>query len=394
MDTVAPNAPTINAISPDNGFSATDEITNVQNPTFSGTAEPGSTVTLINAGNNGSGRSSGTPVGTTIADGQGNWSYTVPGGGLSRGTYLYTATATDVAGNVSTQSSTFTVVIDRTAPVQPVVTSISPDTGLVTTDGATDQPRLIFNGTAEPGDWVYVSLDGQPLGMTVADSTTGAWSYNNTANAIPDGTHSVTVTTMDRAGNLSQVSKAYTITVDTVATAAPVVTGLSPDTGRSATDWVTDVNTLTFNGMTIPGGLVQVYVNGISIGTTTASGDNGQWCHADTSNSTTAPTRSPRRWPTTWATSARRRSPTTWWSTRRPRPGRSSPASRRASRPRPACLPTTRTPRSPARPSPTARWPFTPAQRSRSRWAPRWPTPTATGASPSPGRGLADRGAP
>lgn len=113
VDTVAPNAPTINAIAQDNGFSSTDNVTNVQNPTFSGTAEPGSTVTLINAGNG----QSGTAVGSTVADGYGHWKFTIPGGGLSSGTYNYAATATDVAANISTQSSTLTVVIDQITPV-------------------------------------------------------------------------------------------------------------------------------------------------------------------------------------------------------------------------------------------------------------------------------------
>ena len=283
VDTVAPNAPNINAISPDNGFSSTDNITNVQNPTFCGTAEPGSTVTLINATTNG-GANSGTAVGTTMADAYGNWQFTMPGGGLSSGTFNYAATATDVAGNVSSKSSTFTVVIDRSTPVQPTVTSISPDTGLVTTDEATNQPRVVFNGTAEAGDWVYVNLDGNPLGMTVANSTTGVWSYDNTANVLPDGTHSVTVRTMDKAGNLSQASQAISVTVDTVPTAPPVITSMTPDTGRSATDWVTN-NTQkpTLSGTTIGNGIVQVFRNGILLGQTTAQG-NGQWSFIDPSS--------------------------------------------------------------------------------------------------------------
>jgi large repetitive protein len=121
--------------------------------------------------------------------------------------------------------------------------------------------------------------------MTVANSRTGAWSYDNTANVVPDGTHSVTVRSMDRAGNLSQVSRAFALTVDTTPAAPPVITTLSPDTGRSATDWITNNNQKpTISGTTIPSGTVQVFCNGILLGQTTARGNNGQWSFTDPSN--------------------------------------------------------------------------------------------------------------
>ncbi|KKO12946.1 Ig-like domain-containing protein, partial [Pseudomonas putida] len=80
VDSSAPTAPVIN---PTNGT------------TISGTAEPGSTVTLTDAGGN--------PIGQVTADGSGNWSF-APGTPLANGTVII-ATATDVTGNTSAPST-------------------------------------------------------------------------------------------------------------------------------------------------------------------------------------------------------------------------------------------------------------------------------------------------
>ncbi|MEK0335794.1 Ig-like domain-containing protein, partial [Pseudomonas sp. 5FOS] len=89
VDSVAPAAP---VVEPSNGSM------------ISGTAEPGSTVTLTDG--------SGNPIGQTTADGNGDWSFT-PGTPLANGTVV-NATATDSAGNTSGQGST---TVDAVAPV-------------------------------------------------------------------------------------------------------------------------------------------------------------------------------------------------------------------------------------------------------------------------------------
>ena len=69
IDTTAPGAPStpdLEAAS-DTGRSDTDDLTNDTTPTFTGTAEVGSTVTL---------KEGATVLGTGIADGSGNWSIT------------------------------------------------------------------------------------------------------------------------------------------------------------------------------------------------------------------------------------------------------------------------------------------------------------------------------
>jgi hypothetical protein len=89
----------------DRGISNTDNITNDSTPTFVGTAPPDSTVELF---------ANGSSLGTTPADGTGAWSLTTT---LAQGVHTITATATDVAGNVSDPSLPLSVTIDTTGPI-------------------------------------------------------------------------------------------------------------------------------------------------------------------------------------------------------------------------------------------------------------------------------------
>ena len=83
VDTTAPSSPVIT--SPTSGSSTSDTT-----PDVTGTAEANSTVTVF---------VDGSPVGTTTADGSGNWTFTITPA-LAEGTYAITArTAEDGAGN-------------------------------------------------------------------------------------------------------------------------------------------------------------------------------------------------------------------------------------------------------------------------------------------------------
>ncbi len=79
IDTTAPAAPTI----------TTTGTTNDNTPTITGTAEANSTVNILQ---------NGTSIGTATADASGNWTFAVTTT-LTDGTYNFTATATDAAGN-------------------------------------------------------------------------------------------------------------------------------------------------------------------------------------------------------------------------------------------------------------------------------------------------------
>ncbi|WP_027330129.1 tandem-95 repeat protein [Marinimicrobium agarilyticum] len=104
--TSTPSAPDLSAAS-DSGTSSTDNLTADTTPTLAGTAEANSTVQII-SDQDGS-------LGTTTADGSGNWTFTT-GSAISATTHSLTANATDVAGNVSGSSSALNVTIDNVTP--------------------------------------------------------------------------------------------------------------------------------------------------------------------------------------------------------------------------------------------------------------------------------------
>ncbi|MFG8588372.1 Ig-like domain-containing protein, partial [Pseudomonas paraeruginosa] len=175
VDAVAPATPVVN---PSNGT------------TLSGTAEPGSSVTLTDG--------NGAPIGQVTADGSGNWSFT-PSTALPNGTVI-NATATDPSGNTSPGAST---TVDSQAPAAPLV---DPSNGTT------------ISGTAEPGSSVTLTDgNGNPIGQVTADGS-GNWSFTPTT-PLADGTV-VNATATDAAGNTSGQAS---VTVDGVAPATPTV---------------------------------------------------------------------------------------------------------------------------------------------------------------------------
>ncbi|MCO1936043.1 BapA prefix-like domain-containing protein [Pseudomonas aeruginosa] len=175
VDGVAPNAP---VVEPSNGSE------------LSGTAEPGSSVTLTDG--------NGNPIGQTTADANGNWSFT-PSTPLPDGTVV-NVVARDAAGNSSPPAS---VTVDAVAPATPTV---DPSNGTT------------LSGTAEPGSSVTLTDgNGNPIGQVTADGS-GNWSFTP-GIPLPDGT---VVNVVARSPSNVDSAPAV-ITVDGVAPAAPVI---------------------------------------------------------------------------------------------------------------------------------------------------------------------------
>ncbi|WP_126210589.1 Ig-like domain-containing protein [Pseudomonas aeruginosa] len=214
VDAVAPATPTVD---PSNGT------------TLSGTAEPGSSVTLTDG--------NGNPIGQVTADGSGNWTFT-PSTPLPNGTVV-NATATDPSGNASSPAST---TVDSVAPAAPVV---NPSNGAE------------ISGTAEPGATVTLTDgSGNPIGQVTADGS-GNWSFTP-STPLPNGTV-VNATATDASGNTSAGSS---VTVDSVAPATPVI---NPSNGT------------TLSGTAEPGATVTLTDgSGNPIGQVTADG-SGNW---------------------------------------------------------------------------------------------------------------------
>ncbi|WP_121351890.1 Ig-like domain-containing protein, partial [Pseudomonas aeruginosa] len=195
----------------------------------SGTAEPGSSVTLTDG--------NGNPIGQTTADANGNWSFT-PSTPLPNGTVV-NVVARDAAGNASPPAS---VTVDAVAPATPVV---NPSNGTT------------LSGTAEPGATVTLTDgNGNPIGQVTADGS-GNWSFTP-GTPLANGTV-VNATATDASGNTSPGSS---VTVDSVAPATPVV---NPSNGT------------TLSGTAEPGATVTLTDgNGNPIGQVTADG-SGNW---------------------------------------------------------------------------------------------------------------------
>ena len=114
LDRAAPSAPTALDLlaASDSGTSSTDDTTSDTTPTITGApVEPGATVTLYDSDGT-------TVIGTTVADGSGNWSIT--SSALADGVHNFTVKQTDQAGNQGPASAVLPVTIDTTAPAAPI----------------------------------------------------------------------------------------------------------------------------------------------------------------------------------------------------------------------------------------------------------------------------------
>jgi hypothetical protein len=262
VDTQAPAAPVVGGFGPDSGALG-DGITNAQAPTVFGTAEPGSTVTLYR---------NGSRVTTLTADGYGNWSYT--SGNLGNGAYAFTAAATDRAGNLGPASAPLSVIIDTQAPGAPVITGITPDSGIAG-DGITNARNVQVLGTAEANATVTVFVNGTAAGSTTADGS-GNWGFDYRGTTLARGTYTLTATATDVAGNVSPVSHNYALVITLTPPAAPAFASISPDTGASNSDAVTSSRVFAVSGTAVANGTVSVFFNGAFVGRATAAGD-GKW---------------------------------------------------------------------------------------------------------------------
>jgi serralysin len=176
----APSAPDLVAAS-DSGVSSTDNITNVTRPTFTGTAEAGSTVTLLDGT---------TVIGTGVAT-AGRW--TITAATLAPGTHGIAAKATDPAGNSSGVSKPLTIVTLDTTP--PAVT-----------ERVAGIDRL--SGTGDPGATLSLTEAGTALGTAAANSS-GTWTTKLPALSV--GSHSIVASETDIAGNTGTASLGVTV---------------------------------------------------------------------------------------------------------------------------------------------------------------------------------------
>lgn len=260
VDTVAPGRALISALSSDNGSSGSDHLTNDRTLVFTGSAEADASVAM---------HLDGVAVGTVLADGSGSWTLDRTAFSLADGVHALVATAIDAAGNVGPDSTPFIFVIDGTMAV-PVVTGFANDSAAAG-DRITSDTSLVVTGTGKPGSslTLIIAPGGTFAGVVAGD---GVWTVDAGASTLADGLHTIIATTSDAAGN-SATSAAFSVTIDTLAPAAPVFTSIDTDTG--SVPWETTDQTLVIHGTAEPGSTVTVSYLGNPLGTVSAAG--GTW---------------------------------------------------------------------------------------------------------------------
>ena len=208
------------ATASDSGISSTDNLTSDTTPTLTGNAEANSTVTLMSSIDG--------VLGTTTADGSGNWSFTTP---LltSNSAHNITATATDVAGNTGAVSTALALTLDTQIPT---ITSSAPAVGAAAADAS-----VIFNlafsesvNSLTTDDFALAST-GTASGTISSVSASSGTGVVVTVNGI-SGTGSLKVghTTSDIVDDAGNALGTYSAgTAHSVDTDAPTISGVSFD---------------------------------------------------------------------------------------------------------------------------------------------------------------------
>ena len=263
IDNTAPAAPSKAALSPP----ATGNTTTLTTPTFIGTAEANSTVTLYDGA---------TVIGSVIANATtGAW--TIVSSALAGGVHNISATDTDVAGNVSGSSAALAVTIQAPTvgtPGAPVLSAAS-DSGVSSSDGITKVTTPVFTGSATAGSTVTLYANGTTVLGTAVASTAGTWTI--TSSKLAAGTYQIAATDTV-SGVVSPLSPALAVTIDTSAAApsAPVLTAAS-DSGVSSTDRITNVTTPTFTGTGAEAGATVSLYDGTTVRGTALADASGNW---------------------------------------------------------------------------------------------------------------------
>lgn len=197
IDTTAPVPPIINT--PVEGHD-----NNGTSVTYSGTAEPLSTVEVVDGGV--------LSIGTTVAQANGTWSFTAisPKGGRS-----IAARATDTLGNVGEFGPTREFLVRTATPI--IVTPVQ--------NGATNNPSVVVSGTSEPSAMILIYGPSGLLDSTGSDAN-GSWSKSI---SLLEGSYTITAQAWKDA-SFSNLSPVRSFDVDLTAPLAGAIS--SPTEGQ------------------------------------------------------------------------------------------------------------------------------------------------------------------
>ncbi|WP_227505782.1 beta strand repeat-containing protein, partial [Acinetobacter baumannii] len=260
VDTLAPATPSVPSgyldnVGPDQGIkgsgSSTDDTT------------PGVVISAPGAGETPTLYVDGEKVAASYDPVTGTLTPTTP---LADGSHQLTYTLTDAAGNESAQSPAITVTVDTLAPATPSVPSgyldnVGPDQGIKGSGSSTDDttPGVVISAPGA-GETPTLYVDGEKVAASY-DPVTGTLTPTT---PLADGSHQLTYTLTDAAGNESAQSPAITVTVDTT---APVLTISTSDlvlaSGEAATitfEFSEPVSEFSVSDVVVSGGVLSNFI--------------------------------------------------------------------------------------------------------------------------------------
>jgi hypothetical protein len=235
-----PSAPTIFSVfDPNVGSIDPNGTSTTARPMLGGGGVAGDLVTVFD---------NGVAIGSAVVDSKGSWHLT-PTVDLSNGAHALTATDTNAAGSVSHASAAFDLTIGVVLPLPsaPVITDIfatdGPMHGTVAAGGISTDGHPAINGTGQAGDTINV-YDGKTLLGTTVVGGDGTWQFKP-VQALPDGAHSVYVTSTNEAGT-SAGSVPYAFSTTQIMVTGVYSDGVLIEQGGTAhgtvtvTGWVAD----------------------------------------------------------------------------------------------------------------------------------------------------------
>src|SRR4051794_9176671 len=211
---------------------------------FAGAGQPGTTITVLDLGQ---------PVASTLVPAGGRWHVT-PAHQLPDGRHVFSATATNAAGEVSGESGAVEFMTDTSPPDAPQVTA----------PAITNSHTVVLTGRTEPDALVNICDLGGVCPPLTQDYARHDGSFAITlVDPVSDGRHEFGVQAVDEAGNFSR-QVTVSVVVDTVAPAPPTGTA------------TVDADNVTLTGVAESGATVVIEDADYPVADTTADAA-GRW---------------------------------------------------------------------------------------------------------------------
>ncbi|MBV6624129.1 MAG: DUF4114 domain-containing protein, partial [Rivularia sp. (in: Bacteria)] len=177
--------------------------------------------------------------------------------------------------------------IDNKNPDAPLITDFTEDTD-VADDGITGDNTLEINGSAEANSNIEIFQNSQFIDTTTADNS-GKWNFDYRNTTLEDNTYTFSAIAKDAAGNASDASTPFNITIDAV-NDAPALDNTGDMTLNAIDEDEEDTNnqgTLIKDIISSGGGdkITDINVNAFEgIAVTSVDNSNGNWQYSTDGN--------------------------------------------------------------------------------------------------------------